>query len=324
MAHIVILPYYCEEEVQRYLKIAKLLAQFGPQETEYRFVLASSPRTQPSQPLFDAFSQIAPSEAYACPTQVFGYPEGPTAMFWDCLDYVAEAEGDDDGFCLWLESDMVPVKSNWLDQLSEQWHEQPRSPLVMGCKIPDVYKYRLFRARRQMAAAHINGGACYAKNFATKMPAEAREGTFDMAIYEHLQSMGEGQASDLITLSSIKHSRRDIERRAPVILHGFFQDKEQFVDVCVEIARDNPKKNVEYGRLNQLYDQTWRRLKVGIMRRGRRAFIETLLFQMDLELAKQKRATNATVGEGETKTEAETEPETRPYTQAKFDQLFSG
>lgn len=290
MAQIIILPYYCDEEVDRYVSIAHQIQQLGRQEVEIRFLLASSPRTEPSQRLYDAYSKIAPAIRFQCPSQIFGYPQGPTAMFWDCMDYIADHFGEESGFSFWLESDMIPVKPNWAQQLTEAWNGYDSRLLVMGCLIPEVYKYRLLRPPRQMTAQHINGGACFAKDFARRIPREAREGTFDTAIYPYLTEIeGAVESTNLIALSSVSHVKRDIRRSGPVVLHGYFQDKDRFIQESLRGMPDEWREFEEPGMLSRLYDQTVRRLRVGLMRRGRRAFIETLLFKMDLATNKQPR-----------------------------------
>ena len=103
MKNVIIVPYFSEEEVDRYLRIAKRLDAFREQSVAYEFLLAASPRIQPSERLFYAFSQIAPCKHFQCPTKIFGYPQGPTAMFWDCMDHVHETYDLEGGFSLWME-----------------------------------------------------------------------------------------------------------------------------------------------------------------------------------------------------------------------------
>jgi len=88
--HIVILPYFCQEEVERYLKIAERIKSFPNPGVDCVFLLASSPRTETSEELVSTYSQIGETIPFACPTQIFGYPEGPGAMFWDCMEYISK------------------------------------------------------------------------------------------------------------------------------------------------------------------------------------------------------------------------------------------
>ena len=37
-------------------------------------------------------------------------------MFWDCMEYVEKHYASNDGFSLWLESDMCPTQADWIDR----------------------------------------------------------------------------------------------------------------------------------------------------------------------------------------------------------------
>ena len=100
--HVVILPHFREEEVSRYEKIAGRIAQWKRSIVPIEFLVAASPKREPSQRLIDAFSRIGNVVAFKCPTQIFGYPEGPTAMFWDCMEFIAQRYPGGEGFALWL------------------------------------------------------------------------------------------------------------------------------------------------------------------------------------------------------------------------------
>ena len=284
MAHVVILPYYSLDEVERYLKIADLLKTFGAQQNEYQFLLASSPRTEPNERLLEVYSSIAPTTSIQCPTQVFGYPAGPTAMFWDCMDYIAENMGNDDGFSLWLESDMAPVKSDWLDRLSDEWYgvndqSAPEStPILMGCYVPPVFKHRPFRRKKKILDCHINGGACYSKQFAIQMPPEAREGVFDMAVFRHAETVGRIVYSDQITFSNTARVRRDVVNPQLVILHGFMQDKDAFIDQCVlPVTPEERQATLAWSSVNERWENIRRQIKVMFVRKGQQAMWENMM-----------------------------------------------
>ena len=214
--YTIILPYYCQEEVDRYLRIADHLIELGPQQTRYEFLLAASPKIRPNREMEKRLSRIAPTISFSCPTKVFGYPEGPTAMYWDCMDYLAENSNEDDqGFGLWLESDMIPVKSNWLDEIVADWHEGEVTPWLMGALIPDVYKHRILKRPRKWIAAHINGGACYNRQFGNLLPKTARKEVFDVAIYSHANAAGRVKATSKIALSSMSRCRADVVDQRP-------------------------------------------------------------------------------------------------------------
>lgn len=280
-SHVIILPYYCEEEIERYLKVAACLKRFGTQSAQYRFLLAASPRIAPSRRLHEAFAQIAPVVDFSCPTQISGYPQGPTAMFWDCMEHIAQTDRKTPGFGLWLESDMAIVKPDWLDRLSAEWMSRDRTPLMMGCFVPNVYRRRIFRGRKHILHAHINGGACYAKDFAVRMPPEARQGVFDMSVYPHVAKAGGAKLTKQICFSTVSRARRDVMHPDKVILHGFMQEKDQFIERCTApITPREELARVLHPILDRVED-LGRRCRVMFVRRGPRAMLENMLLAQE-------------------------------------------
>lgn len=274
--HIVILPYFCQEEVDRYLKIAQLLGRYPAPNVEVEFLLAASPRTVPSEELQRAFSPFGNTISFQCPTQVFGYPEGPGAMFWDCMEYIANANPGRDGFSLWLESDMSPVKPDWIDQLAQQWAGFEKQPIMMGCYVPEVYKRRLFKGPKLMLEPHINGGACYSLDFANQMPESARTGVFDMAVFQFAQEQGRAMNTSKISFSTNQRVRRDVLDPEKVLLHGFMQEKDQFIDDCVRPLTERERKTASLNLMRDKLETAHRRLKVMFVRKGRRAMLENM------------------------------------------------
>ena len=274
--HIVILPYYCQEEVDRYLKIAEKIASFPRPETEVDYLLAASPRAEHNQPLYEAFGKIGNAISFQCPTQIFGYPEGPTAMFWDCMDYVAENYKGDDGFSLWLESDMAPTQPDWIDRLSDQWYSHKEVPVMMGCYVPEVYKSRLFKKRKLLLEPHINGGACYSMDFVNHMPAEARQDVFDMAVFQYAQGLGRAVSTNLISFSTSSRVRRDLQDQDKVVLHGFMQEKDLFIDQCLSPLSEKEISGAVWNGTRDQIETLQRRLRVCFVRKGREAMLENM------------------------------------------------
>jgi hypothetical protein len=280
--HNIILPYFCDEEVDRYLKIAARLRTFPQPAGGYRFVLASSPRTETSRALFEAYSSLGTTIVFACPTQTFGYPAGPTAMFWDCMDFIAEQFPTNSGFSLWMESDMAPAQPDWIDRLSRQWYSEKETPIMMGCYVPEVYKHRLFKKSKLILQPHINGGACYAMDFAKRMPAAARQGVFDMAVFEYARKLGRAKFTRQIAFSTVSRVRRDLLDDNKVLLHGFMQPKEIFVDRCLQPLTESEKNAVAWNPLLDQLEQMKRQIRVKFVRKGHRAMLENMF------LAKQR------------------------------------
>ena len=283
--HIVILPYFCDDEIKRYLKIADKLRTFPQPDAKVHYLLASSPRRSPSDELYAAYSELGPCTSFQCPTQVFGYPEGPTAMYWDAMEFIADNFSRSDGFSLWLESDMAPIKPDWIDRLSNEWYSgQP--PLMMGCYVPEVYKYRFFRQPKLLLHPHVNGGACYATDFAKRMPAQARNGVFDMAVYQHAEMKDQVRPSRQISFSTLGRVRRDLLNSDKVLLHGFMQDKDQFIDACLKPLTKREQNSAAWNPLHERLENLGRRVRVCFVRRGHRAMFENMLlakFRMEAQ-----------------------------------------
>jgi hypothetical protein len=285
--NVVILPYFCEEEVERYLKIAEKISTFPRPDQYCEFLLAASPRTTTSQRLIDAYSALGKTTAFQSPTQIFGYPEGPTAMFWDCMDFLSENFSNSSGFGLWLESDMAPTQPDWLDRLAAEWHGGPEKPIMMGCFVPDVYRKRLFKRPRLILDHHINGGACYAMDFARHMPESAREGCFDMVVYRYAHEVGRAKRSRQIAFSTNQRIRRDLSDRGKVLVHGFQQDKDRFIDQCVAPLTGIEKATASLNPVLDRWETFKRTAKIRLTNGGnhRDTLDSVLLAQRKLELS---------------------------------------
>lgn len=280
--HVIILPYFCQEEVERYLKIAERLKQFPQPNVTCDFLLASSPRTETSQPLVEAYSELGKTIPFACPTQIFGYPEGPGAMFWDCMEFIQQNYQGNDGFSLWLESDMAPIKPDWIDRLSDEWYSDSQTPVMMGSYVPEVYKYRIFKKPKLILHPHINGGACYAMDFASQMPEEARTGVFDMAVFQFAKKLGRAKFTRQIAFSTNGQVRRDMTDPDKVLLHGFMQEKDLFIQQCLEPLTKSEQNRAGWNHWMDRIETAKRKLRVQFVRRGHRAMLENMF------LAKQK------------------------------------
>ena len=289
--YVVILPYFCQEEVERYLKIANWLEQNCETPIPCHFLLAASPRTQHSQQLYAAFSKLGECSAFQCPSQVFGYPQGPTAMFWDTMDHIAEKFESYQGFSLWLESDMAFTQPDWLTRLANEWNQgNDQPPLLMGCYVPEVYKRRLFRKPKLILHDHINGGACYSLDFATRMPEAAREDVFDMAVYQFGKQIGGVKTTGQISFSTNTRVRRDLLDQNKCVLHGFMQDKDRFIDECVRPLTEREIKSAGWIPLRDKIEMMKRRVKVCFVRRGHEAMLENMLLAKHRMESMQKAA----------------------------------
>ena len=152
---------------------------------------------------------------------------------------------------------------------------------MMGCYVPEVYKYRVFRKPKLLLDPHINGGACYAMNFAHTMPEEAREGVFDMAVYKYAEKLGAIKKSRQISFSTMNRVRNDLLDDHKVILHGFMQDKDTFIEQCISPPTAAEIRAANWLPVKKQLETLSRRLRVLFVRRGHRAMLENMLLAKD-------------------------------------------
>lgn len=167
--HIIIIPYYCQKEVEKYLRTIRIIKFFNKEKkANIQFLLVARFDFPPSKVLEEEFSKIAPTISIQSKTQGRGIVrpdkgvkiEGPTAMFWDAMEYIYKNYKKDSGFALWFESDMYPLCPDWIAKLDAEWENGKYS--VMG----------LFIEGHENVKSHINGGACYSKEFCKIVPHE--------------------------------------------------------------------------------------------------------------------------------------------------------
>ncbi|WP_442507867.1 hypothetical protein SH528x_006807 [Novipirellula sp. SH528] len=262
--HTIILPYFSEAEVDRYERILDHMLTMDAPKCEFEFLLSASPRTEPNDRLMRSASRVAPSRHFHCPSQVFGYPFGATAMFWDSMRHVAQGSEGRNDFALWMESDMCPVKPNWLDRLDEQW-QSSGDVLLMGCEVPDVYrefqaKFRLhnpFRHRPikrvKWISKHINGGACYRRDLVQQVSQEYQDGIFDVRLGDLLREHGGYSSTPSIAFSTLDRIDSDLQDPEKVLLHGYLQDKEAFLTACITgevVSEPTVERSVFFGRFS--------------------------------------------------------------------------
>jgi len=152
----------------------------------------------------------------------------------------------------------------------------------MGCYVPEVYKYRYFKKPKLLLAPHINGGACYAMDFADQMPADAREGVFDMAVFQFAEKLGRARFTQQISFSTHTCVRRDIADPKKVLLHGFMQEKDRFIEQCLTPLTEQEKSRSTWNPVFDKIETAKRKIRVQFVRRGHRAMLENMF------LAKEK------------------------------------
>ncbi len=196
-------------------------------------------------------------------------------MFWDSMDFVAR-EFSGNGFALWFESDMIVTSGDWLEQLAQEWDREPETPVMMGCYVPHVYKFRWLREKKLMLNPHINGGACYATDFAKRMPEKARDGVFDMAIYSPARKAGPVIATGKIGFSTTASVRRDLRAGNRCVLHGFMQDKDRFIEEALRPVSSSERATALI-RIPAWMTILRRKIKTLFFRKGPKAMLENLM-----------------------------------------------
>ena len=212
-------------------------------------------------------------------------------MFWDAMDHINEHFGEHNGFSLWLESDMSFTQPDWLPRLAHEWAtDNDVPPLMMGCYVPEVYKRRFFRKPKLLLTDHINGGACYSLDFAKRMPTAAREGCFDMSVYQYGKEIGGVKRTEQISFSTLTRVRRDLLDQKKCILHGFMQDKDPFIEACVKPITDWERKSSSFIPVRDQMEVIGRRIKVRFVRRGHQAMLENMLLAQHDQKSSKKAA----------------------------------
>lgn len=222
MKHRIIIPYFCEEEMRRYRWIASHLAAMGMPEEKVEFLLAPAAGADPSNRLPESFGRLGGVSVYRCQTREKGYPKRVNAMFWEIMRHLNRERGGENGFALWLESDMIPVRKDWLERLEADWQSAP-GRLVMGLYVPER------RLPAPPSKAHINGGACYAMDFAGRVPEIYSNEPFDLAIFSSVSDGTRHIRSKVFAFSTLESLESDWTDPQKTILHGYLQPKDEFI-----------------------------------------------------------------------------------------------
>jgi len=254
MKHLVVLPYYCNAEIDRFKRLAHIWRTLPQTNIEYEFLLSSRHDIEPSQELEQAYSRIRPTRSMRCSTVGKGHrrshasnmttPIGPSAMFWDTLRHVNDNYAKDGGFVLWFESDMLPLTSSWLEVLEREWKDGDH--VIMGTMV-----------RGKKVREHINGGACYCKDFYAKFPDHAIDlsRNFDNQIFPYLKDHYAYKAIDQIMFL---HNTITLKKMPPeniVLLHGI-KDYSAYLYLCKKM---NMKLSLQV-KLNLFFQDTITRI----------------------------------------------------------------
>lgn len=189
MKHVIIFPFWNENEVKTLDLLSKNWNYFANEHMEYEFLLlARSDYEGDIQFLIDQFSKIKPTKFHKCTSLIrthYSKNLNATNMFLDASEHITSRYIEDGGFFLWFEADMLPCNKNWLSQIDQEWSEN--KPTIMGFQVTRERLNTNF-----LFTEHINGGACYSKNLFSLINKEKviENGVFDLAISPSLRSKG--------------------------------------------------------------------------------------------------------------------------------------
>lgn len=228
MKHIIVFPYYSNYEIKRFMQIAKIWKKLTKTKLDYEFLLSARYDIEPSKTLEKEFSKIASTKSIQSQTRGAGirFPakgfdiEGPTAMFWDTMEYVNNNYPNDGGFILWFEYDMVPLTPLWLDRLDEEW--RTGNYITMGRLIDRNWVVKHNPGWLPDMREHINGGACYSKDFCKKISKKKTnlKVSWDMEIFGQIKDKFKYKATDLMELRYRCRTLTYPPYEKTVILHG--------------------------------------------------------------------------------------------------------
>jgi len=180
------------------------------------------------------FSSIAPSMQIVFDVPFDSYREALKDTFWKTMDYINANYEKDGGFAFWFEHDMLPTAPKWVDLLEDEWRRHP-GVFVMGVFFPKKY----FTKTKKFVPEHINGGACYLKYISELVPMKYRDvsdrGAFDVILFKYAKLTKLYHISKAFKFSHMYSLLSNIENSKNIILHGYRQDKNSFIDKAIDL-----------------------------------------------------------------------------------------
>lgn len=191
--NIILFPYWCEKELERFKLIGMNWKKLTHTNLKLRFVFVG--RWDCNNIDIKKYSKVF--EKYGVVSHVvLSTPQSlsrkPTRhdfakhMFVKTMKYINRfSKSNDGGFVLWMESDVMFLKNQWLNKLYDEWSKQ-KNTLLMGHLVS--YKNDTDQIKRNFPN-HINGVACYAKNIIEYIPENTfytSYRSFDVIVYNHL------------------------------------------------------------------------------------------------------------------------------------------
>lgn len=185
MEHIIVLPYWCEKEVNNFLQILNRWELFCQTKETYRFLIARRFDAQENADLINACKKHAPAESISCDRYPWvGWPAGANGMFKHVMETINE-KPNDGGFVYWFEHDVIPIYIDWMDWLAKMWKPELS---VLGQYMSPPW----INLHQMPMNPNVNGTACYNKRLASNPAVQmiTQDKCFDFTLSELVPAHG--------------------------------------------------------------------------------------------------------------------------------------
>ena len=232
MKNIIILPYFAYEEAERYVRILDFYKENHQPLENCEFLCANRSFIEPHKELIAKAEELAPVKVFTSASTVSAYPDGPTIFFWEIMDYIQENYEHDGGFVLWHESDMIAVRSDWVERLEKEWKTK-KQVQVMGLYDPGYYMWK----SNSFRPPHFNGGVCYSKDLSGDVGQQYRIGFFDLEMLPGLDKKKLIKSKHFV-FSNLGLIAKHIRNKDITFLHGIAQSKDLFIDTVIKVLKE--------------------------------------------------------------------------------------
>lgn len=230
MRHIIALALYNLADLDRFTWLANLQQHLPRPHIEIEYLLVSLIHRDSSRDLEKQLASFAPTHVFGGNHHGNDHPHVAADIFWQTMDFVLTRFDHDDGFVLWMESDMVPAKPDWLERVHREWCDFG-SPLVMG-QFVDRLPHHLGDGP---VPPHITGGACYAKNLSEFVATGVdRQPRFDVSLFNALENQHERvHATSQFAFGAVQLIDQMINDECISLVRGLAQPADEFVRAVI-------------------------------------------------------------------------------------------
>lgn len=238
MKHLIIFPYYREDELFRF----ELLGSNWPnltiqQNVDFLFLERwnSTSDSKKCREIFKNYGNVYylkckdPKKFFLNKTDDFQKKKNASEMFIQCFEYISNNLFSVTGFCFWFESDVLICDPNWIRLLEQEWSFS--NAVLLGHKIGCG------------EGEHINGVACYDKyiiNCIESNLCKLSHYAFDVYLYRELKNTI--YSPGVISSNLWEHrltfeceeikSKLSLPLRNKCIIHGIKKTKDYKTALC--------------------------------------------------------------------------------------------